>query len=994
MELLYLFIITSVLDYHYNLHIRIKKCEQLLDEIKAPSTKIPTSQNPESVPPSPVLPKIVEKFNSSKEVSAPLKTPLVKTPLATIPKVIKVSDEKESSDEKVSLTEKVSPKEPFKTPAIPKEPFKIPAILKENWMGIIGSIALVIGLVLFSLTSEIMEKPEARTTAIIAASLFIFWISLKLNNQPHWILLCSWLRSIAGTVILFATIGAGSIEGLQFIYSPIYALAFLCAGIAVNLVLASLTNSESVASLHVILAIIAFCLAPQTLILLPMGALVATIGLMIAYRAKWDLHLLLIVIAFSGQNFFWTYELKSEFLPWKDFLAIACSLIVGLFAGLMHYSKKYKSPTFEMLPFAAHIMNWGLLILNIWIHAQFSHLTPLILGTLALAGFILAKAARKRKLIGYTSQIPYFHSWQPLPLLSVWALLMSPLDVCLLIIFETMVFSLVFQFQKEQFLIRAGYCCQYIASLFMLFFSIETLHASATPFTVYLRMGAVTALSWGYYLYSLLKKFVIDDYRFILFNERDLKNPVSLSTVIGSLFLLVVYTLGFDSVVVQSLVFIAIAMIVQWRKNREDPSSNIALAMTWGFVHLLTYRHLFILCFQGVSVPSILSNICFPGIIVLDLYLITGNLVEFKMWKKDFRPFLVYALGLQTGLLIDVFTRKISLLIPGLAFLGFACLTLGIVKLLPRWLKGSHEVKQKMDESIIQVGIAFLVLFLVQFMTVHLQTDLAWHGMSLNWITEALGLSVILYWIACCPRNANFSQFTKFLLERFLDVCLGFITLCVVIEVPELWRLFLWGVLAIGLFSGSRRYNWPKRLYAYSWIYFIGSIGQLAFVTSTLTMSNLFSIEKSLALIILAIALQFYYAYIVHGKEGEIEAATKTIRFISIIFHHSNLTVLLPVFVGVALLFAFNFEKSFLTLTWVGLICIYLSTGLVIKSKRSIQIGMTALIFCSGRLIFFDLVQKNLSIRALVFIGVGGLMLGISALYKKYKHRIEIPENI
>ena len=53
---------------------------------------------------------------------------------------------------------------------------------------------------------------------------------------------------------------------------------------------------------------------------------------------------------------------------------------------------------------------------------------------------------------------------------------------------------------------------------------------------------------------------------------------------------------------------------------------------------------------------------------------------------------------------------------------------------------------------------------------------------------------------------------------------------------------------------------------------------------------------------------------------------------------------------------------------------------------------MIALALCSGRLIVFDLMQSDLAIRALVFIGVGGLMLGISALYKKYKHRIESNE--
>jgi uncharacterized membrane protein len=124
------------------------------------------------------------------------------------------------------------------------------------------------------------------------------------------------------------------------------------------------------------------------------------------------------------------------------------------------------------------------------------------------------------------------------------------------------------------------------------------------------------------------------------------------------------------------------------------------------------------------------------------------------------------------------------------------------------------------------------------------------------------------------------------------------------------------------------------------------------------------------------------------------ELGKKLKALITSIYHLSPLTIILPVFLGVALLFAFNFEKAILTLLWVGLSCIYLCAGLLVKSQRSIQIAMLALLFCSIRLIAFDLMQSDLAIRALVFIGVGALMLGISFLYKKYKYRIEDHEEV
>lgn len=81
-----------------------------------------------------------------------------------------------------------------------------------------------------------------------------------------------------------------------------------------------------------------------------------------------------------------------------------------------------------------------------------------------------------------------------------------------------------------------------------------------------------------------------------------------------------------------------------------------------------------------------------------------------------------------------------------------------------------------------------------------------------------------------------------------------------------------------------------------------------------------------------------------------------------------------------------------MTLIWVVLTCIYIVVGLLVKTKRAIQIGMAFLVFCSIRLVLFDLLQNDLATRSLVFLGVGTLMLIISILYKKYKHRLEIYE--
>ncbi|NGX60936.1 MAG: hypothetical protein K940chlam9_00411 [Chlamydiae bacterium] len=951
---------------YVKLSARVKKCERLLNQLQ------PTSSN-------------------SKEIK---KQP---TPPPVPPKISKASSRAKKNLSRPLLTRGTIPKNNHRGLSKPLKFFRIPNFVQENWMGVFGSIVLVMGTVFFSLTAKIMHHPQSRVVAMLLFSLILTGISKLLKKNPQWILLCGWLQSVASSVILFAAIGAGGIKGLQFIDSPSLALGFLCVGVATNILLSSVTPSQIVASLHVILCIIAFCTAPQAFILLPMGALVATIGLLNAYRAKWDIHLLLIVTAFAFQNLYFLFRLTSELLPWMYGLAILCSLIVGLTAGLIHYSKKYKSPHFELFPFIAHIANWGFLTFNICLYAKFFRGVPLILASIACAGFILARVAKKRGIVWLFHTDTIFSQLVALAaIISCHAFSTHACDIAILVLIETLVFTLVFQFQKEVFLVRVGNCLQTIASFTTLLciFLIVLLDPHVHHFALYFRFGIGATLCWGYYLFISWQGLIVDDYRFIYLGKKEPKNPLSIASLFGVLFFISLYAYGFISPVIQSLTFLTLLMIGLRRKTQEDPSSNLTLLIPLVFVHVLNWMQLFYLGFHTEAIPSIFSNCNFLGLFFLDLVLLIGNFLAFKSWRKNYTPLLIYGLGIQVLFLAYVFTKQISTLIPGLAFLVFSLLILETARMLPKFLKCDDTAKLQVEKNMIQVGLAALIGFLSQFITVHLQVDPVWHRISLRWIVEISGLSTILFWIIFCPNNFSHRSLTQLLLNRLVEILLGFLSLCIVVEAPESWRPLLWVIVSMGLLLGSLHYSWSKRLYAYSWLYFIASIVHLTFATSSLVMPRIFFFERFHLITLVTIFLQFSYAYYVHKNENKIKERVKSMPFTLNLFRFANLTINLLVFLGVALLLAFLFEKTLLTLLWVGWISVYLSVSLLIKSQRSIQIGMASLLLCSGRLIFFDLVQTDLSTRALVFIGVGSLMLGISILYKKYKHRILSYEKI
>ncbi|MCE5318778.1 MAG: hypothetical protein LLG04_15625 [Parachlamydia sp.] len=351
------------------------------------------------------------------------------------------------------------PPTPFKPESVPevKEEIKIPtysfptipAYIKENWMGLFGSLAVVIGAVFFGLTSEIMQLPVARVGTMLAFSLMLWLAHLKLKQNFES--LASWLKSIAGAIVLFATLGAGGIDGLQFIQSPVLALAILMAGIGFNLYLAFNAQAQTVVSLHVLLSMAALMTCPQVPLILPLGAIVALVGLYLARRSSWDSHLILIVGGYALLNWRWQVALDDALVFELRLLAIAAAALVGVFAAWIHYNEKYRSPKFESLPFTAHLTNWFLTAWNISMYAFLTQASPFVLGSIAVGGFFLAREAKKRGIIWlyYTDTIlAQMMALVAIACLSVFSI--QSCDIAILALFEVLISISSATFKRRQ----------------------------------------------------------------------------------------------------------------------------------------------------------------------------------------------------------------------------------------------------------------------------------------------------------------------------------------------------------------------------------------------------------------------------------------------------------------------------------------------------------------------------------------------------------------
>jgi hypothetical protein len=824
--------------------------------------------------------------------------------------------------------------------------FQIPSFIKDNWLAMIGSMACVIGVVFFGITSGLLERPEIRIAAMLIFALLLLAASTQLKASAYWYSSCNALKSTAAAIILFAALGAGGIKGLQCIDSPILAFAILCLGIATNIYLSMTSPSQLAASLHVLMSLLALCVAPQTVLFLPLGTAIVVLGLYNARKSNWDFHLIFILIAFAIQNTIWTHFL--ELTPWMHDLAIACSLAVGILAGTIHYQKRYKSTDLEWLPLVAHITNWMLLAWNLYTHAQFSNWTSLILALASIAGFILSRKAKKREILWlyYTDTILS----QVLALASITALYsfaVQPQDICILALLGTATLNLVYQFQQEKFLIRVGHFTQIGICLIFLALSVPTLFDSsqtAHHFPLYARMGIATAICWGFYIYTRSKNLIQDSLNHLF----KISGPsFSITALFGTVYFLLAYVSGSESMLIQCLGLIVMAGLSLCWIAKEDATANSSLLVSLLCFHI---HHWYLLVFSH----SFGFRADFLGLILLDSILI--------FWGKSIQDFIIYALAIQIGLMTCLYSGSISSVIFPIAYLGYSLLALEIARaLLP--------TKAKLQKGFVYAGLAFLFSFIAVL-------PFEINPAPLHQISEILGSLTILYWIARKPQIPQYPVI-QILTHRLIEVFLGFISLSIIREIPDTEMPTVWAFLAFGLLAGTTYFRWPNRLYTYAWAYLIISLLHTTFIASTLTFHPA---------LLSAICLQLLFAHFSHDQRLTNQPKNALSHFL---FKQPFISVLFPIFIEIALLFAFNYEKTLLTLFWVGLSCVYLSLSLLAKSKWGMQIAMGSLVVCSMRLVIFDLTQSDLATRALVFLGVGIFMLCISIVYKKYKYRTE-----
>ena len=99
--------------------------------------------------------------------------------------------------------------------------------------------------------------------------------------------------------------------------------------------------------------------------------------------------------------------------------------------------------------------------------------------------------------------------------------------------------------------------------------------------------------------------------------------------------------------------------------------------------------------------------------------------------------------------------------------------------------------------------------------------------------------------------------------------------------------------------------------------------------------------------------------------------------------------LLYPAFVALAVLLIQSFDRSVLTVLLMLQVVAVFGGSLALRRQDLRYVALAGLLGCMARLLFFDLRQSGTVTRAIVFIIMGLLLLGMNALYARFKSRFE-----
>jgi len=874
-----------------------------------------------------------------------------------------------------------SPRAPAAPSALEERWRRLERLFMENWTGILGVAVVVAGVTFIGIYTALRLAPFYRFLMMVGVAALLGGTAFWLRRFEHWQALSEWLRSAAAAIFLFACAASGGLPGLglQWIDAPGPALALLAVGISVNLYLSWASAVQTFAWLHVVLSMLPLAIVPQSDVSLGIASIVALFGVALSFRARWDQHLLIVIGAYVLYHVAWYLRLRHDLdVPSLRLFAAANAIAVFATAALVHYRKDYASQKPETWPLLVHISNWGMLGLSLFLYRPAA--SPMRVVVLVAAGVAAYALARRARQLG----VRWLHVCDTLTgqalvvagLANLYLVVINVQFIMLAIFLECLLFLRLVIDEGEDSLGRVGW---FLTNCAAALFALGGLLAAAKDVALgnanalVLLVGAAAATA----AHVHLARTHAGRLRVL---QTGTFPAATMGWLVGAIAIIALVNLAVrspaDEVVTMETVALIAGAVLLLVSRAMMPAGLLA-----GSGAMVIAAHL-------ISWWLLLQRMPWEPVPLAGHVVPLGVLAAAAIWlagSSGLRQLSIYLAGIDLALAAYLFFNPVSPVMPCVAWLLLSMLALEL----------ANRIERPSAVSALLLGYGYVVAFVLAYALVVIQTQAYVGPLPARMLIELFALAVIAYWWFSQPREAV-AQHSAWLQAHPFFLELGLIALAVtnVVEVQAQWRPLTWSLVALCLLVPPAVRRIDERLQLYSVIFFWASVANVALIMSTFESPSAHWYDRPDLMSLAAIALQVAYVAASHsrlspaaaqfpGGLGALDALAKRIAA------RRNLWVYYPFFAGLAMFLFWRFDRSLLTLLWVVEAFAMFVLSAVLRENQFRHVALAGLAICVGRLLLVDLAEADLGLRGLIFLGVGLLMLGMNAIYNRYRARFQ-----
>ncbi len=876
--------------------------------------------------------------------------------------------------------------------------------LIENWTGILGSVILTAGLSFLGVLSALALTPFFRFLMLLAAATAVGALSYYLARLDNWKKFAFWLRGISGAVALFACFASAAIPGIQWVESQSLGLVLIGAGVALNLFFAYTASRQIFASIHLFLSLVTLAVLPQQMPVYALASFVALAGVVFSYKSFWIHQTLLSTLSYVTYQVYRYFILTGSGYVFTDvdrYAGIGATLAVTLSAISMHYIKtdiRNSSSQNYRVHLVSHLMHWFTAAIGLAFYATGERYVTLILFLTALLTYALARVAKKKSILWlYRTDLMVAQSIALYGIVTLYRWEMDVFWIACMINVEALLFLRLALFEKDPVIEVFARPIHLLSGVAVLFSAIAAIDHDNTRLMV--TNGAVLIILVYFTIFinrsRSMVNFESNGRLQEILNFFRGKGKLDLIELFTGFFLILVHILLlslYQSSLMIALIQISLILLFIYDRKKVHTESTSG----YGLMLFIVVSHLTLWLYvspTGIN-PPMMQLLAF----MLPFFVSTLLISVFPVLNLKEPILRLPGIGLfSIHLLLFIFfvTMHFSPLLPGVVWLMVSLIGLEIAYGIMK--KGSRPYVDA-GKIVLYFALFFIAAFLIHHVVVELQTEFYILGMPLRMLIQLFSISVFAYWLFSHPRVQENLEGPLWgsVQPLFLESIIAMTVVLLEFQFTQKWMtlffaLFAMGAMALGQFW-KRSYPNLSRMKLYGvFMYYVAAF-HIAFLSTVTEMPANHFMEQSwvigliVEMLLTGIVVWFYRS--IRLEEAVYPGVLSFLRKIAgLLTIKRNHWVFDPLFIASALFLYWSFDHAILTLLWVVMIFIVFGLSIVIREGHFRILALMALAFALARLIFFDLSQSSLTMRAIVFVGVGILMLGMNSLYNRFKGR-------